>query len=252
MKYAPFRVCILYSLFFDFRLRCGGNRLFSRPVPFISPGRCLDLPVHLLGQAADCRTEGIGRPPSIKIEDIHEVFRFKIAVRIIGASAVKAVGNALCHCPSEGHSDVELIITFQIAPLNDVEDLPLIILPIFRRQTLGNCMKLRFHRRPLCRDIKSPLHGLHDRLPVFVLHLPELHRAGISALPGIGYIKYIPEPWELAAGIDQGNALGTALHIAPHGIIPEIIFRACRGIRTLGKDHQLLMVRVFIKPGRSS
>ncbi|MBO6003015.1 MAG: DUF3626 domain-containing protein, partial [Mailhella sp.] len=36
---------------------------------------------------------------------------------------------------------------------------------------------------------KGLLQGMHDGLPIFPLHLPQLHRAGVFPLPGIRYVK---------------------------------------------------------------
>ena len=48
---------------------------------------------------------------------------FKVAVRIIRAPAVQAVGNAGCRRPPECHSGFKSIIACQVTILNDVEDL---------------------------------------------------------------------------------------------------------------------------------
>ena len=36
-------------------------------------------------------------------------------------------------------------------------------------------------------------------------------------------------------------------HIAAHGLVPQVILGAGRGVRALLVDHKLLIVRVFLK-----
>ena len=65
---------------------------------------------------------------------------------------------------------------------------------------------------------------------------------------GIGYVEHIFEPGVVAAGVDERDALAPAPDIAPHGLVPEIVVRAGRGLRALGVDHKLLMVGVLVEP----
>ena len=80
------------------------------------------------------------------------------------------------------------------------------------------------------------------------IHFPELYRTGILPFSGICHIKYIPQFRLLTAHVQKSNALGAALHIAIHPVIPEIVL--CTGccFRSLLIDHQLLRKGILIKP----
>ncbi len=60
---------------------------------------------------------------------------------------------------------------------------------------------------PACRRYHA-----HDALPVF----PKIRAARVLAAAGVGNIKYISEFWLVAAGINKGDALAAAPHIAAH------------------------------------
>ena len=91
-----------------------------------------------------------------------------------------------------------------------------------------------------------------DRRFMFRLVLPELEAAGVFTSAGIGNIKYITQSWPVPAVINEGDSLGTAPHIPPHGVVPEVIFRTGRCIGPLGENHHLLRERIFIEPRRRS
>ena len=49
--------------------------------------------------------------------------------------------------------------------------------------------------------------------------------------------------------IDKGDALCAPADITPHSLVPQFVICAGGGFGTLGVDHQLLMVGVFIQSG---
>ena len=81
-------------------------------------------------------------------------------------------------------------------------------------------------------------------LPVF----PKIRAARVLAAAGVGNIKYISEFGLVAAGIHKGDALAASPHIAAHLLIPKVVFRAGRGFRALGENHELFIVGVLIQP----
>ena len=100
--------------------------------------RDFDFLEHPACDTADCITKGIYRLTGIEIEYVEEIFLLKVNIRVIRATGVHTVGDADCDCPSEGHFDVILIITFQVTIRNDVEDGLLVVLPILNSQLIGN------------------------------------------------------------------------------------------------------------------
>ena len=132
---------------------------------------------------------------------------FKIAVRVICAAAVQAVGNAGRRSSPECHPGFKLMITGQVAFLNDVENLPAVVVPVIRREPFRRRIDHGFQRLPFPGDLKSLFQSFHDRLPVFLLHRPELHWPGIPPFPCVRYIKNVPQPRPVPAGINQGDSL---------------------------------------------
>ena len=79
---------------------------------------------------------------------------------------------------------------------------------------------------------------------------PQVQASGIGPGAGIRNIKHIAQPLAVAAGIDERDALGTAPHIPAHCIVPDVELRTGGGVRALGMDHDLLVIRVFVQPRR--
>ena len=144
---------------------------------FIVP-RCLsNLPEDPGGPAADCRAQHTYRLPGIKIRNVPEILRLKIAVRVLGASAEQTVGDTGGCCLPESDPDVVFIIIGKKTARNDVADLPAVVLPVLLCQSFCCRKDLVLQAVPPCRNAKGFFQCLHDHFPVFVLHLPELHRS---------------------------------------------------------------------------
>ena len=82
----------------------------------------------------------------------------------------------------------------------------------------------------------------------FFTELEQIGSAAVGMNAGITNIKHIFDFRVISGGINEGDAPSATLNLPPHLIVPDFIAGAGRGIRTLGVDHKLLMVRVFIKP----
>jgi hypothetical protein len=81
---------------------------------------------------------------------------------------------------------------------------------------------------------------------MFLLIGPQKRAAGMFPSARVCHIKDIFQLWIITAGVDKGYALGAALHIAPHLVVPEVILSTGRGLRPLGKNHKLFMEGVFV------
>ena len=79
---------------------------------------------------------------------------------------------------------------------------------------------------------------------------PQVQASGIGPGAGVRNIKHIAQSLAVAAGIDERDALGTAPHIPAHRIVPNVELRTGGGIRALGMDHDLFVIRVFVQPRR--
>lgn len=148
--------------------------------------------------------------------------------------------------PKSG-SDVELIIILQKRTVNDADNIAPVIVPVFiyklRSHTLHLIGKTVFTGNGEALLQRRRYH-LTMLLPVF----PKIRAARVLAAARIGNIKYIPESGLVAAGIHKGDALAALPHIAAHLLIPKVVFRAGRGFRALGEDHELFVAGVLIQP----
>ena len=92
----------------------------------------------MLADLADRRAQRRNRSRGVEVEHRHEIFRFQIGFRLQPAPAHQHVGDAdLCGI-SELHLGVELIIVVKIGIVNVVENIPLVICPVFFCK-LGGC-----------------------------------------------------------------------------------------------------------------
>ncbi|MBQ3663755.1 MAG: hypothetical protein II914_06455, partial [Clostridia bacterium] len=77
---------------------------------------------------------------------------------------------------------------------------------------------------------------------ILVFHFPQIESKGILPFPCIADIEYVANLGIIPTVIDQRDPLGTAPDVPPHSVIPQIILRTGRCIRTLSEDHELFMI----------
>jgi hypothetical protein len=204
-----------------------------------------DLPQHLFRGLADRRSQLRYRFQRIEVKDAQKIFMLKIVLRLQAAAGHKSVGSADGGGVSELRSDVEVIILFQKAAVNDVKQFPLMVLPILRRQRGSDLLQL-LSKTILAGSAKPLLQGGGNCLLMFRAVLPQPGTAGIFPLAGVRYIKHIADTVLLPAGVHQGDTLGPPHDIPAHLLIPEVVIGAGGGIRPLGVNEQLVTERVFI------
>ncbi|WP_243281031.1 hypothetical protein [Flavonifractor plautii] len=215
---------------------------------FIGSDRAFNFPEDLAGHFADRSSQHIGGSLRIKIKDIQKILVFKIVICIAHRPGKDGICNADSGSSLKGSSDVEFIISFQIGICNDVTNLPAVFLPVIPCKAFCRFHDVIFQRPGTGRNIKCCIQCLNNRLLMLCIHFPELYRTGILPFSGICHIKYIPKSRLLTAHVQKSNALGAALHIAIHPVIPEIVLRTGRCFRSLLIDHQLLRKGILIKP----
>ena len=169
------------------------------------------------------------------------IFRFQAASRHHG------VGCAYAGRLTEGRAYVVFIVLRQVRTVNDVKYFLLMLLPISCCLPGGNGIQ-QIGQGDVFQVILSFQHGV-DSIRVAFIHLPKERAAGVFPAARVRHIEHIMNPGNIGGGIHQGNSLGAAPHIPAHGVVPQIEARTGRGVRPLGVDHQLLMVRVFVKAG---
>ena len=171
----------------------------------------------------------------------------KVVLRLHAAAGQENIGGADCRRTPKGCFDVKVIIFFQKGAFNEAENIILVIIPVFVHQLGGYTLQL-IGKSLFAGNRIAPLQGRRHSVLMLLPVLPKVRAAGVFSAAGVGHFEYISQPGIIAGGVDQSNATGAAPHIPAHSIVPQVIFRAGRCLRALGKDHQLLVVGVLIQP----
>ena len=171
----------------------------------------------------------------------------KAVVRFKPAAGHERVGDADGGGTLEGRSYVELIIPVKKGIVNDGEDIPLVVPPVFLRKLRRDALKLFGKPSFSIHTVAALQHGAHC-VRVFLPVLPEVGGSRPFHAARVRHVEHIPKPWLLAAAVDEGDAPGASADIPAHLFVPEVVLRAGGGVRTLGVDHDLLGVGVFVQP----
>ena len=146
----------------------------------------------------------------------------KVVIGAADRSGENSVGDAGCCGSLERYSDVEFIITFQIGIRNDVTNLLFVFLPVILRQMFRCLHDVIFQRPGSLGNAKCLVQSRNDRFFMLSFHLPELHRAGITAFSGIRNIKHIAQLRFTATHIQKSYALLDKIRIAPTRVFSPI------------------------------
>ena len=128
---------------------------------------------------------------------------------------------------------------------DDGEDIPLIVLPVFLRKLRRDALKLVREPSFSVHTVAAFQHGAY-RVRVFRPVFPQVAALWKFSAARVRHIEHIPKPRPFAAAVDEGDALGAPADIPAHLFVPEVVLRAGGGVRTLGVDHDLLGVGVFV------
>ena len=207
----------------------------------------LDLPQHLLTGVTDNRAERGNGIAGIEVEYAQKVLVLKIVAGVQSAAGHERVGGADSCRVLERHPYIVIIILFQERVSKDVENVAVVVVPVFGYELRSNLFKL-IGKALIARNGIALFQGRCNSIPMIVPIFPQKRAAGIFPTARVCNIENIFEPWIIAAGVDQRNALGTTTDISAHLFVPQIIVSASSSVRLLSEDHQLLMERVLVKP----
>ncbi len=115
----------------------------------------------------------------------------KVFLRFQPAAGQEGIGDTDGGGVSELHPDVELIIPFQKGTVNDVENVSLVFLPVFRGKLGGNPFQL-LDKALFAGNLKAVFQCLRHYFLVFLRAVfPEEGAAGVCPLAGVGNVKDI-------------------------------------------------------------
>ena len=206
-----------------------------------------DLPQHLLVDLADRCSQRPDGGRGVEIKDCHEIFVVEVAFRLQSAAGHQSVSDANGGGCLELHSDVILIIFLQKGTVNDVEEVLLMLRPVFLSQFPGYLGKLS--GKVIAGNIIGTLqHGLHG-IKMALLQLPQPRGTGMFTGSGVGNIEHIAQAGSVPGIIHQSDPLGTAPYISAHLFIPQVVLCTGGSVRALGIDQQLFMEWILVKAG---
>ncbi|MDE7262072.1 MAG: hypothetical protein K2N78_08465 [Oscillospiraceae bacterium] len=180
----------------------------------------------------------------IEVRHIHKINVFKILVRLQPATGHENISNTDGGSIFELHSDVDCIVLPQETSVNDVDDILLVVGPVFLRKLAGDFLKLFREIFPI-RDTVPLYQCRRHNFPVFIPIGPK-SGPGVFLASGVGHIEHVPQDRPVSAGVNEGNPLGATPHIPAHLVVPKIVFCAGGGVGPLGIDHKLVREGIFI------
>ena len=141
---------------------------------------------------------------------------------------------------------VEFIVLFQKRSVNDVADFPAMFIPVCVCERDRNAFQLC--GQGMSMSAVTIFKRIVDSIRILVFHFPQIEAKGILPFTGIADIEDIANLRIISTVIDQRDPLGTAPDVPPHSVIPQIILRTGRCIRTLSEDHELFMIWILVQP----
>ena len=147
-------------------------------------------------------------------------------------------------------ADGIVIIRRQERSVNDVENVLPVVVPILGGQGRGDDLQL-LHKAAVAGDPIGLLQGRGHCRQVRLRQRPQPGRTALPPGAGVGDVKDIPQRWAVSAVIHKGNTSRPALDVPPHAVVPKVIRRTGCSVRPLGVDHELIQIRILIKPGSS-
>lgn len=198
---------------------------------------------NFLAHFADRRSQNGHSFRGIPVENGQKILMDKAFVGIAPAAGQQGVFGADGGGLPEGSPDVEFIVPFQIAFVNDAENFPAVIQPLIHHQLLNSGMNLFFQTPG---DVISVLQRTAGGFFVLFRKLPLRERAGCRPRARVRNVEHIAEFGFVPGNIQQSDSFGAPADIAAHPVIPDPVVRAGGRLRALSIDHELFMIGIFV------
>ncbi|WP_217960052.1 hypothetical protein [Acutalibacter muris] len=137
--------------------------------------------------------------------------------------------------------NIQLVVVLQKRPGSAGKNVYPILLPILARQFLGNGLKL-IGQTALVGNAVLVGQGSGDSFGVFFTVLPQIGLTAPVLAKGVGNVEHIPH----SVGAQQADSLRAAPYSTAHAFVPHIVAGAGRGLRALGVNENLLVIRIFV------
>ena len=145
-------------------------------------------------------------------------------------------------------ADGIVIIRRQERSVNDVENVLPVVVPILGGQGRGDNLQL-LHKAAVAGDLIGLLQGCGNCRQVQFFQRPQPGRTALPPGAGVGDVKDIPQRRAVSAVVHKGNSPRPAFDVPPHAVVPKIIRSTSRGVWPLSVNHELIQIRILIKPG---
>ena len=147
-------------------------RPFCAILALVVPYCDFDLPKHLLIAFTYRCAEGRDGCRGVEIKDAQKVFMLKPFIGLHVAPAHQGIRDTDRSGVSELYSDVVIIVLFQIGIRNVVENIALMLVPVFVRELRGDGFKL-IPQSVFTGDAIAAFQHFPDRRLMFLLKLPQ-------------------------------------------------------------------------------
>ncbi len=121
------------------------------------------------------------------------------------------------------------------------------ILPIFICHLCGDLLKL-VGKALFAGNRILPFQRRSNRVLMLRAVLPKERAAGVFPAARVGNVKNVPNPRLITGSVNERDSFSAAPDIPAHFIIPDLITGAGCRVGTLGKNHELFVIRIFVKP----
>lgn len=181
----------------------------------------------------------------VEVKHRHEILWAKVGIFGKTAAGQQHIGCADGCGVEKCHAFVIVMIPLQVRTVNDAEEVLLMGKKIFCDFHRGNLFQLVNEISGVL-NVVLLLHSGRNHLLMLRAVFPEIGAAGAFRGAGIRYIEYIFELRSVPGVVDKGDTFCAPANVAPHAVIPQIIFCAGGGFRALGVDHKLFVIGVLV------
>ena len=255
--YAPFFTFTLYSAKFFLDLSIVDHRRFCKrffnifflifqSLPLIAPDGAANLVEKVHGNGAGGIAQVVQDGGGGKLGDAGKVLVLQIVGGVQAAAGEDGVLNTGGQEVPKAHFQIEIVQFFQQTALGIIGEIgqmiPVVIFDGTADLLHEHPANVRFFRGAVLL-----FQSLRNSGVVILPQFPQVRRSRPLDRAGIRHIKNIFQLWLAPLVLpNEGDALGTGLDPAAHGVIPQLHAGAGGSVRALGVEQQLVAKVIFV------